>query len=125
MATPNIVGVTTINGLTTFVAISSANTVILANAAASSSCIKINTIIVSNVDGANACDLTLSYNTSSGGAGTSFRIVNTLSVPADASAIVVDKNTQIYLNEDRSIVAFASTSNDLEALISYEVIASG
>ena len=125
MATPNIVGVTTINGLTTFVAVSSANTVILANSSGSNLVYKINTIIVSNVDGTNACDLTLSYNTSAGGAGTSFRITNTLSVPPDASAIIVDKNTQIYLNEDKSIVAQASTSNDLEALISYEVIASG
>lgn len=125
MATPNIVGVTTINGLTTFVAVSSGGTVILANSSGSNLVYKINTIIVSNVDGTNACDLTLSYNTSAGGAGTSFRIANTLSVPPDASAIIVDKNTQIYLNEDKSIVAIASTSNDLEALISYEVIASG
>jgi hypothetical protein len=125
MATPNIVGVTTINGLTTFVAVSSANTVLLANSSGSNLVFKINTIIVSNVDGTNACDLTLSYNTSAGGAGTSFRIANTISVPADASLVVLDKNSQIYLNEDKSIVCFASTSNDLEALISYEVIASG
>jgi hypothetical protein len=125
MATPNIVGVTTINGLTTFVAVSSGATVLLANSSGSNLVYKINTIIVSNVDGANACDLTLSYNTSAGGAGTSFRIANTISVPADASLVVLDKNSQIYLNEDKSIVCFASTSNDLEALISYEVIASG
>jgi hypothetical protein len=125
MATPNIVGVTTINGLTTFVAVSSGATVLLANSSGSNLVYKINTIIVSNVDGANACDLTLSYNTSAGGAGTSFRIANTISVPADASLVVLDKNSQIYLHEDKSIVCFASTSNDLEALISYEVIASG
>lgn len=125
MATPNIKNVSTINGLTTFMAVTSTPTVFLANAAASSLVYKVNTVIVSNVDGTNACDVTLSYNTSESGGGTSFRIVNTLSVPADASAIVVDKNTQIYLNEDRSLVISASTASDLEALISYEVIASG
>lgn len=125
MATPNIVNVTTINGLTTYVAVSSAATVLVANSSGSNKVLKVNTVIISNVDGTNACDVTLSYNTSAGGAGTSFRIANTLTVPPDSAVVAIDKNTQIYLNEDKSLVAFASTSNDLEAVISYEDIASG
>lgn len=125
MAAPNIVSVSTITGRTTGVAVSSANTVLLANAAASSMCLKVNTLIISNVDGTNSCDVSISYNTSSGGGGTSFRIGNTIAVPPDASLIVIDKNSQIYLEENKSLVAFASTSSDLEAVISYEEIASG
>jgi len=34
----------------------------------------------------------------------------------------VDKNTAIYLEEDRSISVTAGTANDLEILVSYEEI---
>lgn len=125
MAAPNIVNVTTITGRTTGIAVSSAVTVLVANAAASSMCLKVNTVIFANVDGTNACDVTMAYNTSAGGAGSSFKMLNTVSVPADASLIAIDKNSQIYLEEGKSLIAYASTSNDIEAVISYEEIASG
>lgn len=124
MAAPNIVNVTTILGKTAYA--TPANTtenVLLANTAASGKVFKINQVVVANVDGTSAADATVAYNTADGGTadgGTSYPIISTVSVPADASIIAVDKNTGIYLEEDRSIVVTSGTASDLTYTISYE-----
>jgi hypothetical protein len=56
--------------------------------------------------------------------GTAFPIVSTVSVPADASLIVVDKTTQIYLMEGTSISVTSGTASGITYTISYEVISS-
>jgi hypothetical protein len=58
------------------------------------------------------------------GGGTAFPIVSTVSVPADASIIVTDKTTAIYLMEDQSIVVTSGTSSGISYTISYEAISS-
>jgi hypothetical protein len=54
--------------------------------------------------------------------GTGTQIVSTVSVPADASLVVIDKTTSIYLEEDKSIGATASAASDLKVVCSYEEI---
>jgi hypothetical protein len=56
------------------------------------------------------------------GGGTAYSLVATVSVGADSSLVALDKNTAIYLEEDRSITATAGTANDLEVIVSYEEI---
>jgi hypothetical protein len=96
--------------------------VLLANASGSNKVYKINNLVVSNVDGASAADVSVAVNTLAAGNGDSYYIASTISVPADASLIVVDKSTAIYLEEDKSITATAGTSGDLEVVLSYEEI---
>jgi hypothetical protein len=79
-------------------------------------------IQVANIDGANACDVTVDYHTAAAAGGTAYSLVSTVSVPADAALVVLDKNTAMYLEEDRSISVTAGTANDLEVLVSYEEI---
>lgn len=123
MAAPNIVNVSSILGKTDQYALTTTNqTTILNNAASSDNVLKVNMIQVANVDGANACDITIDVHSADDGAGTAFSLVSTVSVPADASLVVVDKNTAIYLEEDMSITATAGTASDLEVIISYEQI---
>jgi len=62
------------------------------------------------------------YHTAAAAGGTAYSLVSTVSVPADASLVVLDKNTAMYLEEDRSISVTAGTANDLEVLVSYEEI---
>lgn len=121
MAAPNIVNVSTIYGKTAYAtpANTSAN-VLLANAASSGKVFKINQIVASNVDGTNAIDCTVAINTAAAGSGTSYTIVSTVAVPADASLIVVDKTTAIYLEEDKSIVVTSGTASKITYTISYE-----
>ena len=123
MANPNIVNVTSILGENASVSLTSTSaTSIVSNASASGKVLKINTLIVSNVDGTNACDITINKYSAAALGGSAFAIASTVSVPADASLIVVDKTTSIYLKEDESIGATAGTANDLIVTCSWEEI---
>ena len=123
MANPNIINVTTILGKSAVVSLTTtAATAVVSNAAASGKVFKINSLVVSNVDGTNAADITVSYYSEDDIGGTATQIVSTVSVPADASLIVIDKNTSIYLEEDRSIGATAGSASDLKVVVSYEEI---
>jgi hypothetical protein len=120
MAAPNIVNVATITAKSLGAALGASSAVILANSASSGKVFKINNIVVTNIDGSAAADVTVEYNTAAAGSGTSYRIASTISVPADASLIVTDKTTSFYLEENTSIKGFASATGDLEIFISYE-----
>ena len=123
MAAPNIVNVSSILGKTAVVALSSTSqTTLLSNAASSDNVLKVNMIQVANVDGTNACDITIDVHSAASGGGTAYSLVLTVSVPADASLIVLDKSTAIYLEENTSITATAGTASDLEIIVSYEQI---
>jgi hypothetical protein len=123
MANPNILSVTSILGKSAVVDLSTTNaTLVVENPAASDKVFKINSLVVSNVDGTNAADITIALYSEDDIGGTATEIVSTVSVPADASLIVIDKNTSIYLEEDRSIGATAGSANDLKIVVSYEEI---
>ena len=119
MAAPNIVNVSTITAKTVGAALStSLTTDILANAASSGKVFKINTILVSNVDGTNSASVSMYYNDGS----TNHSIGTTIDVPADSTLVLTDKNSVIYLEENTAIKGGASASGDLVVLISYEEI---
>jgi hypothetical protein len=121
VSAPNIVNVTTITGKTNVVDLTTTNaTLVVENPAASNKVFKINSLIVSNVDGTNAADITISLYSEDNIGGTATQITSTVSVPADASLIVIDKNTYIYLEEDKSIGATAGSASDLKVVCSYE-----
>jgi len=123
MAAPNIVNVATITAKTEVLALSTTSaTTLVSNASASGKVYKINMIQVANVDGATACDVTVDLHSAASGGGTATSLVSTVSVPADASLVVLDKSTALYLEEDRSITVTAGAANDLEVIVSYEEI---
>jgi len=130
MANPNIAAVATMYGVTTYLTPAVATSVVLlANAAASGTVMKINRIIAANVDGAVAIDCTVSVYTngavaqgSAPSGGTAYPIVSTVSVPADASLIIIDKTTNTYLMEGTSIVVTSGTASKIAYTISYELI---
>jgi len=130
MANPNIVGVSTINGVTTYLTPSVNTAVVLLNNTASSGKVyKINQIVAANVDGSAAYNTTVSLYSngaqSQGNApssGTAYPIISTASVPANSSLVVVDKTTAIYLTEGQSITVTSSTASKITYTISYEDI---
>jgi|TARA_R110000744_G_scaffold211663_1_gene330773 hypothetical protein len=132
MANPNIVNVTSILGETTFLTPSATTSVVLLpNAASSGKVYKINQIVAANVDGASAVNTSVDIYTdgsvaqgSAPSGGTAFPIVSTVSVPADASLIVTDKTTAIYLMEAQSIAVTSGTASKITYTISYEIISS-
>jgi len=130
MANPNIAAVSAIYGTTTYLTPSGTTAVVLLpNAASSGTVMKINQIIASNVDGTNAVNTTVSLYSngavaqgSAPSGGTAYPIVSTVSVPANASLIVVDKTTAIYLMEGQSITVTSGTASKITYSISYELI---
>jgi hypothetical protein len=130
MANPNLFAATTASGTTTFLTPSGTTAVVLlANTASSGKVFKINQIVAANVNGSAAVDTTVSIYSNGGQAqgsapsgGTAYPVVSTVSVPADASLIVADKTTAIYLMENQSISVTSGTASGISYTISYEEI---
>lgn len=116
MAAPNIVNVTSIYGKTTGLALTTVSQDVLTCAA--NKLLKINSIIVANVDGVTttSCNV-LFYNADNT---TSYHLAKTIDVPNDATLVVLGKDAPIYLEEGDKIQALAAVNGDLEIIISYE-----
>jgi hypothetical protein len=122
MANPNIVNVTSIYGNTSYlIPTTTGVTTWTALTPAVGTVNKVNNIVASNVTG-SAVNVTVSINSATGGGGTAYRIAFQISVPANASLIIVDKTTSIYVGEAQSIVATVGTANAIELTASYEAL---
>lgn len=128
MAAPNLLALTTGTGKTTYYTPSGTTAVVLlTNAAASGKVLKVNQIVAANVNGASAVDCTVSVYTngavaqgSAPSGGTAYPIASTISVPADASLIITDKTTQLYLEENTCISVTSGTASGITYTVSYE-----
>jgi len=124
MANPNIVNVTSIYGNTTYLIPSTtAATTWTALTPAVGTVNKVNNIVAANVTG-SAVAVTVSINSATGGGGTAYDIAYQISVPANASLIIIDKTTSIYVGEAQSIVVTVGTGSAIELTSSYEAITS-
>jgi hypothetical protein len=117
MAAPNIVNVTSIYGKSMGAALGTTLTTDILTCS-SNKLLKINSIIVSNVDGTNSADVTVYFYDNS--TSVRYAIASTVAVPADSTLVVIGKDSPIYLEESDSIEAGASATSDLQIIISYE-----
>ena len=118
MAAPNVVNVTSIYGKTVGAALGTSTGDILVNTASSGKLLKLNSIIVANIDGSSAADVTVYFYDLS--ATTPFHIAKAVTVPSKSTLIVLGKDAPIYLEEGDKIMGLASAAGDLEIIISYE-----
>ena len=118
MANPNIISVSSIYGKVSGQAVTTSETAIVTNLSQSGKIFKINSLVISNVDGTNAADITATLVFS----GATRHIAKTISVPADATLVLISRDTQIYLEENNSIRLTASAASALEAICSWEEI---
>ena len=118
MAAPNIVNTVSIAGQTAVQIVTTTATAIVSNPTSSANVYKLNSLIVSNVDGANTANITADLYRSS----TAYRIVYKVTVSPLATLVVVGKDAPMYLMEGDSIRLTAGANNTLEAISSYEVI---
>lgn len=122
MAAPNLIGATTINGKTSYANLTTTSaTTILNNASGSGKCLKVNVLNVSNY-GASSATVTISYYSAASLSGSQYQIVGSVSVPANSTLNVIDKTSQYYVEEDKSLGAIAGTANTLCVTCSYEDI---
>jgi len=127
MANPNIVSVTSIYAGNAGYNLSATTTATLLTVDADK-IVKINNIICANVDGTNAATLDLfvdglgsgASGVTTTGADATVYLAKTISVPADASLVVLD--APIYLMEGDILKGGASAASDLDLFVSYEVI---
>jgi len=123
MAAPNIVNISAMYGKTAYLALSTNTlTSLLSNAAASGKVLKVNSITAANVNGTNSTSVTVRVYSAAALGGTGYAVASTITVPANATLVIVDKNSPVYLEEDRSIGVTALTANDLNIVCSYEEI---
>ena len=117
MANPNVVAVSSIYANTAVDADVAASAVSLLTCA-SNKLLKINSLIIANIDGTNAATIDVWVTRSSA----DYYIAKTISVPADATLVVIDNNMVLYLTESDVLKIQASAAGDLSATCSYEEI---
>ena len=120
MAEPNIVNVTSIYGRSKLEllkddAIDNANASMLT--AAADKLIKVNSVIVSNIDGTNSCTIDVAVNHHDHGR---HYLAKGVTLPAGSTLVVIGKDSPIYLEEGDELEARASADNDADICISYE-----
>ena len=117
MANPNIVNVTSIYGETALDADvnNSAATLITV---ASDKVVKVNSLIIANIDGTNSANISVDIYRSS----VAYYITKDVPVPGGSTLAVISKDTSIYLQENDALRVTASATGDLSAVCSYEVL---
>ena len=121
MSAPNLVNVATITAKSDSLLLTGTSaTKLLENTASSGKVIKVNSLVVANVDGSSAANITVGIYPQDDIAGTPVLIASTISVPADATLVVIDINMGYDLEEDTSIGVKASAANDLTCHVTYE-----
>jgi hypothetical protein len=122
MANPNMVNVSSILGVTTYlVPTTTTATAWTALTPAANTVNKIDTMTATNVTG-TAAVVTVSINSAISGGGTAYRLTFQTSVPGNSSLVVVDKSTMLYVGEAQSIVVTSGTTNSIEMVATYEAI---
>jgi hypothetical protein len=82
---------------------------------------KINTVNACNWT-STAANVTVSYYSGATLGGTAYPIVSNLSVPPNSTLTVIDKLNILFLEEDNSLGATATTANTIVITASYEEI---
>lgn len=120
MAAPNIKAVAILKGENAVIALTTSAQILINNPAGSGKVLKVNSLIVTNVDGANNADVTMSRYSQDDIGGTATKIAHLITVPAKASLQLL--TAPMYLKEDQSIGGLASANGDLEAQADWEDI---
>ena len=128
MANPNIVNVTTNKKGNASFNLTATTTATLMTVSGSGVIVKVNRITVANVDGSAAADVDLfidglgsgATGVTTTGADATVYLAKTISVPADASLVLLD--TPIYMMEGDILKGGASAAGDLDLFVSYDVI---
>ena len=113
MAAPNIVSVATIKGLSFVAALTTTLTTTMVTCAAETVC-KINVIRCTDNDATVTFDFEV--------AGTIVKIANEVTVPANSTVDIVDKNSSLYLQETDLLRGGASAGSTIDVIVSYETL---
>ena len=118
MTVINLINVSTITPTTVAGAVTTSRASIVDVAA--NKCAKINSLIIANIDGTDAATVTVEVSIDDGSS--YVPIASTVSVPADATLVVVGKDNGFYLDEEDILAVTASANSNLTYLCSFELM---
>ena len=119
MTAPNLLNLTSITGKTIAYNGTTSTVNMITNPANSNKLIKINAIIVTNVDGTNDATVRVGITTPN----TQAFLAHDLNIPALTTLVLIDKSSSFYLEESEILYGSASANLDLNIAISYEELA--
>ena len=114
MATPNLANVATITPKNAMGSLSDTNRTTMIDVPAETA-VRIDSILLANIDGTNAVDATVEISNDNGS--TFYKIASTISVPADSTLDLISR--PIYLDETDLISVTAGAADDLAFHVSY------
>lgn len=117
MANPNLLTATTIKGFQTGGTLyNTSATTLVSNSSSSGKLVVIKSLYISNIDSVSAhtIDIIINDGDSDG------QLTNNLSIPLQSTVQVIDK--QVYLEENSTLTATASTAQALDYVISFQEI---
>jgi hypothetical protein len=117
MTTLNLFNATTINGKTTYSALTTTAANVVVNSINSNTTYRINDIMISNY---SATVITANVNVLRGT--TLYNIIGNIAIPANSMLAVVGKDTPFYLEENDALQAFANTASAVTLICSYEYL---
>ena len=118
MTAPNLNNPTKVEAKCARLSATTSSQNILSNGASSNATLRVISLLACNIDGTNAADITI---TKSDGI-TSLAIASTITVPADATLVVVSRENPVYLPEGWSLAGLASAAGDIVFTVEYEEI---
>jgi hypothetical protein len=83
---------------------------------------KIDSIIVSNTTSSAATASVAVSNNATFASGTIYYVAYQISVPPNASIIVVDKTTPLYITDSQSLAVYSGTASALTFTLPFEII---
>jgi hypothetical protein len=118
MANPNIVGVTSIKGVTNVVSgVVSSGTSTVIDTVTTGHILKLNSVLAANTTAIDAA-ISLYINRSSA----AYYAIRLVTVPARSTIILIGKDSPIYIQEGDQVLAVATASASIDLIASYEDI---
>ena len=118
MTAPNILSLSTITGKTAVANVTTTSSNVVTNSSGSNQVLKVNSLIVSNIDPANTVYVTAGLLRSS----VLWKVASTIPIPCNAAIVILAKDSNIYLEEGDAVSISANANNGLHAVLSYEII---
>lgn len=117
MSAPNLLGSTTVTGKTALSALTTVTANVITNAAASSTVVKLENIVLANYT-ASTVTANIMINRSS----TTYYVGGTISVPANSTLVLLGKDTSLYLEEGDVLQGNVSANSSVSFSAGYELI---
>jgi len=123
MAAPNLLSLTTVTPSSIQSAPVNTNaTQLVTNAAASATTCIVYSLFIANTNTTTAYSVTVNYYSAATLGGTAYAIASTVSVPPNATIVIINRDDPVYMLENTSLGFTCSTGSELVANCFWDVV---